>query len=505
MRTLTAVLLSTLIVVIAVGCGGSGSSGPLVTVSPASLTVETGGDAVTFQADLSNGATGPVSWTLDPATGLGTLSSATGLQTVYTPPPLGGSPGTLKVRAQASGNVGYTATVTVNASTTGGLTITVTGQPPATAASIHVTGPGGFSQTVSTQATATLSKLAPGSYTLTPAEITSTGNMVDSKYAAPPVTATVTANAGTTSTVTYESEPGYGRLWLSLGTADALAGFTESEFFVDRAPSATPGTSGAVQGIAFDASGAMWASLKAGSDSVVRYAAADLETGSTTPPMTPTLSITSGISDPGGVAFGNGLLWVANCGGSSLTAYPTTGGSAQITLTGSVLNCPRGIAFDKDGNLWVANSSGSAVRLLKTAIASSANNVNTADLTLTAPGATAPTGVALDKDGNVWVAFCGGSKLARYTPPALDAGVVLSAAGSPPSIDCPVAAALDNSGRLWASNQSSGPGQGTVVVFDASVITTTGTPTPASQLTGLNIRVGGLAFNPTPANLPINH
>lgn len=507
MRTSPALLLSLVIATGSVGCGDSGGSGPLVTVSPATLTVSTGDDAAGFQATLSNGATGTVTWTLDPASGLGSISSTTGTTTSYTPPPLGAGGGTAKLRASV-GTLGYTATITVNTATTGALTITV-GRPGAAPASLTVTGPGGFSQVFTVQNTQnilTLSKLAPGSYTITAAEIVdTTSQTVDTKYAAPPVTATVAANATATATVTYASEPGYGQLWVSGGNSD-LDGFTEDDLFVQRTPGVTPTTGATVQGIAFDAAGSLWASLA--NNTVVSYAKDGLASSD---PLSPAVTLSDSISDPGGVAIGaDGRMWVANCGNNSVRAYPLAGGTAAVVIGSTSFNCPRGIAFDTAGNLWVTNTGagGSVIRFANAAIAAT-NPTASPSATITPPsGGTQPYGVALDKDGNVWVAYCGGSKVARYTNGAFTAAAaVLSQDGTqqPFNLDCPVALALDKSGRLWVGNKGTAAGSGTLSAFSTSDMASGGAAAPLTQSTSIGITVGGLAFNPTAANLPINH
>jgi sugar lactone lactonase YvrE len=516
MRTTPGVLLlSILASACLLGCSDNAGSGPLLTVSPATLPVNTGDNAATFQAVLSNGATGPVSWTLDPATGLGSISTSSGLQTSYQPPPLGTAAGTVKLRAQA-GSLGFTATITVSASTTGSLTITVTGLPTPSPASVTVTGPSG-SSVVSIQTSTTLTKLPPGSYTVTAAEITLSSATVNSKYSAPPATATVAANAVASATVTYASEPGYGLLWVSSATTETLLGFDEAGLFANTGPALTPGTNAAAQGIAFDASGAMWASLKGTPGSVVRYAAADLATASQVSPLVPTATLTDQVSDPAGVAIGpDGRIWVANCTTNALTAYALTGGSAEIvirnTANAAIFKCPRGIAFDAPpaGNLWVANRDGSVERFPSAQISAS-NSTAAPDTTLTAPsGASQPYGVALDKTGNLWVAYCGGSQVARFNSGSFTtAAAVLTqvTASNPLTLDCPVALALDNSGRLWAANAGTSNAGGTLSAFAATDIAGSGTssPTPRPQLTGVGITVGGLAFNPTSTDLPIRH
>jgi hypothetical protein len=512
MRTSPAVLVTFIFSVWASGCGGSGATGPVVSVSPGTLTVSTGDGATSFAAVLSNGAIAPVTWTL---TGAGSISTTSGAQTSYQPPPLGSTAGTATLRASAGcgpgcAPVGDNAAITINTATTGTLTISVQLQS-STAASLTVTGPNGFSQVVTTTSTTTLTGLAPGSYTVTAAPvIDNTSTIVTSQYSAPPVSATVAANAAATATVTYASEPGYGMMWITGVSANTVDGFTAGDLTINNAPSITPTTGGAVQGIAFDTTGNMWASIK-GPDSVVGYAAAGLANSEA---LTPTVTLTDAhISDPAGLAFGpDARLWVANCATNSITAFPRAGGSVSVVITSNtgLLNCPRGIAFDTAGNLWVTNAGGVAERFPNAQIATT-NNAPVADVTLTpptSPASTQPYGIALDANGNVWVSFCAGSTVARYNASGSSVtatpAATLTPTGVPVSLSCPVALALDNSGQLWVANKGT-PGAGTLSQFGLADMATGGAATPLTQLPGLGVTVGGMAFNPTATNLPIRH
>lgn len=80
----------------------------------------------------------------------------------------------------------------------GNLSIQVTGLPPGTAAAVSVTGPGGYSESVT--ATATLTDLAPGAYTVTAVPVADAGF---SYQDASPANATVTDGGTATATVTY--------------------------------------------------------------------------------------------------------------------------------------------------------------------------------------------------------------------------------------------------------------------------------------------------------------
>jgi hypothetical protein len=506
MRTASAILVTLIGSVWALGCGSNGASGPVVSVSPQTLPVSTGAGAATFAATLSNGAVDPVTWTL---TGPGSISSTTGDSTSYQPPPLGAGGGTATLRATAGCGagcvpVGDTATITITTATTGTLTITVQTQSGGPA-SLTVTGPSGYTNTVSTSSAVTLTGLAPGTYTVTAAEVDVANPIVDSKFSAPPVTAVVAANAAASAAVVYAPEPGYGMLWVAGATNDTVDGFTSGDLTVNKTPSLAPGTTGAVQGIAFDVSGSMWAAVKGTTSSVVSYAATDLAADSAT--LTPVVTITdSKLVDPSGITIGpNNWVYVANCGTTSVTAYALSGGGEQLIIGSAGFNCPRGIAFDAAGNLWVANASGSAVRILKGQFSAS-NLAAVVDTTLSAPsGATQPYGIALDANGNVWVSYCGGSAVAQYaasgTSVATTPAIVLTSNGaSPPSLSCPVAVALDNTGNLWVANGNAG----TLSAFALSQIET-GMPDPLVELTNIGVTVGGLAFNPTASDLPIQH
>jgi|GEM_PF-1769656 len=506
MRASAVVFCCTLLSVCTLGCGSSPASGPVVTLSPASLIVTTGDGPTTFAAVLSNGAVGPVTWALS---GPGSISTTSGDQTAYQPPALGGAGGTASLRATAGcgtgcGPLGNTATISVNAATTGNLTITVSGLPSVAPASLAVKGPNSFSQTVSTATTATLTGLAPGAYTVTGADILDSNNpIVNGKWTAPPAPVAVKANTAASVTVAYASLPGYGRLWAANGAA--LDGFTPGDLQVNRSPSLTPTTSGAVQGIAFDSTGAVWTAQGGAPDAVLGYAAAGLTSSAA---LTPAVTLTgTEISTPEALAIGpNARVWVANCATNTVSAYPLSGGAAVVQLTGSAFACPRGLAFDAAGNLWVANKNGVAGCFASSSLGASSSTVTPAVTVIPPTGASQPSAVALDAQGNLWVAFCTGPAVARYAINGSVATLVatlLPTTGNPPSLDCPVALALDNSGDLFVGN--AGASGGTLSWFAATDTAPGGAINPVLQLTNIAVGVGGLAFNPTPTNLPIKH
>ena len=509
MRTASAVLLVVIGSVSGLGCGSNGATGPVVSISPATLTVHTGDGATTFAAVLSNGAVDPVTWAL---AGPGSISATTGDQTSYTPPALGASGGTATLRATADcgagcAPVGFTATITVDTATTGTLTITVT-TPNLMSASLTVSGPNSYTQSINTPTGTTLTGLAAGTYTVTAQPITINDPIVTSEYTAPTVQAAVTANAAAAAAITYAAPPGSGLLW-TVGTADTLEGWSSANLRANTFPDVSPGTSSSVQGIAFDASGNMFASLAGPPGSVVSYAPAGLANSD---PLTPSVTFNdSNINNPSGVALGpDGRLWVANCGNNRIAVYPLAGGPADFVITSpSLFNCPNGIAFDSSGALWVANANG-VVERFQNAEVEAGNSMPVADVTLTPPSNPAssqPYGIALDTEGNVWVSFFVGSTVARYNvvgfPGTTTPAAVLSPTDAgPESLDHPVALAIDNSGLLWVANagQTQALSQFAAADMDAG-----GAAAPITVVQGIGVTLGGLAFNPSPANLPINH
>jgi hypothetical protein len=88
-------------------------------------------------------------------------------------------------------------------STGGSLRVTILGLPTGSAATVTVTGPGGFNQGLTS--TQTLSQLAPGSYAVTATDV----NIGGAQYTPSPLTQSVTVNSNqSTATVVYSGTTG---------------------------------------------------------------------------------------------------------------------------------------------------------------------------------------------------------------------------------------------------------------------------------------------------------
>jgi hypothetical protein len=128
-------------------------------------------------------------------------------------------PGTLR----RCGAVGLLLTIACSTASTGpagpnSLAITVDGLPSGTTPTIVVSGPGGYSHTLS--GSATLTKLAPGNYSISALAASSANPIVSSRY-----TSTISVNpvqvsgtAAASARITYSARSGTGALWVVGGT-----------------------------------------------------------------------------------------------------------------------------------------------------------------------------------------------------------------------------------------------------------------------------------------------
>ena len=162
---------------------------PVVTLSATSATTVNGLGAVTFNATSNTGCT---AFTYASNPSLGSFGGST-----WTAPAATGSVQTTSITATCNGVTSAPVVVTVNA--LGTLQVNVTGLPAGVAASIAVTGPGGYAKALT--ATTSLTSLALGDYSIAAVEVTSG---VDTYFVAPASQIkTVTAGGVVSSDVTY--------------------------------------------------------------------------------------------------------------------------------------------------------------------------------------------------------------------------------------------------------------------------------------------------------------
>jgi sugar lactone lactonase YvrE len=222
-----------------------------------------------------------------------------------------------------------------------------------------------------------------------------------------------------------------GNLWVTDYINQQIHKFTPAQLASGGSvPTVTISTQKEPWGIAFDTHGNLWVSYYNG-NYVLRYAAADVAgwNGAYTDPV-PALSIAMPIG-PLGLAFdAQGNLWVA--GFDLPQTYEVD--AAQLSGTGSIvptdslvsayLEHGSGLAFDRAGNLWEGTEIGYIVSF--TAAQLSAASHGEPQLAQDVPGY-AFDGLAFDNSGNLWAAT-EGPDVAMYSPAQQSSGDFSSAA-----------------------------------------------------------------------------
>lgn len=402
---------------------------------------------------------------------------------------------------------------------TGSLSVAITGLPEGVAATVLVSGPGGYAQSVT--ASRVLEGLAPGSYTLTAATVDDGDPIVPALYDATVATSdvAVVANGTAIAAVTHAWRPPTGRLWLSRDDPDgaALAAYDAAQLIEDAAPEPVVTIGNEPQhwtGVAFDADGNAWVARYFPTRAVVRFRAHDLATsGARVPDVVLTSVAVDVLSGPVGLAFdASGALWVSGKSSNTIVKYApeqlaSSGApSPQVVLrsnTGSLAE-PGALAFDAGGALWVTNAGNdSVVMFTPTQLAASGSPIPTVTLTGTANALSRPVGLAFDAGGSLWVATLTGAGVLRYRPEQL------LASGSPtPSATLTgfwrqTSLAFDHAGDLWVRMDAS-TGSFLARIADPGSLTMASEAVIATAIE-LEFGAGGddPTFFPPPPDLPI--
>ncbi|HET7553624.1 MAG TPA: carboxypeptidase regulatory-like domain-containing protein [Gemmatimonadaceae bacterium] len=399
--------------------------------------------------------------------------------------------------------------------TTGGLTVTVTGLVGFDG-NIHVTGPNGFNTTLTN--TSTLTGLEPGSYSVSGTSVVVDDPVVISRYVAATAGSPATVVAGETVSVavTYAIRTGSGGLWFTNTGNSAISRFAAGQLHASGSPKDTTSIigPGVAYFAAFDTTGDLWVSTSS-SNALSAYTREQLVAGGT-PTATRTISGVE-LSAPNGIAFdANGTMWVASAGNNSILAYSAAavedGGTPapMVTITSTDLSTPTALAFDAAGNLWVANSvSGTVVEFSTAQLGSGGNLTPAVILSATGGSIASPTALAFDADGNLWVANNPAAGvdniIVSFSPAQLASSgsptpsVTISASGNPQ----PSGLAFDESGSLWVSLNASN----SIVKYSADQLASSGTPTPALTISpaagGTLSSPAALVFDPHAEGLPI--
>jgi sugar lactone lactonase YvrE len=224
-------------------------------------------------------------------------------------------------------------------------------------------------------------------------------------------------------------------LWVVIYESREVVRFTAAQLKnLKTNPSPTPGviiTSTSkfinIYGCNFDQQGNLWV-VDYSNDSIDELSKAQLAAGSGN--VTPAIVITSADLDgPNFLTFDKGgNAWVDNETGDTIAEFSasqlTSGGSKSATVlisddgSGTSLDAPGEIAFDKKGNLWVPNYNvGTVVEYAKGQLTSSGNPAPT--VKLSSAIFDGPWGAVFDAKGNLVVEDYNDGTIAKFTPKQL--------------------------------------------------------------------------------------
>jgi sugar lactone lactonase YvrE len=382
---------------------------------------------------------------------------------------------------------------------------------------VVVTVPNGYRDTVHTATT--LTALAAGTYAVAGVAVIAPDSIVGAldTAAVSGTPATLATSGSATVTVTYTARPGSGGLWVANVMSPGLVRYAAGQLgqTTSLAPGIKLSTGQDEWAIAFDAAGNLWVA-QADENTVSEYAVGQLG-ASGSPTAVDTITATAGsLNGPGGLAFDqHGNLWVANSNDSTVVEFTPSqlaaGGSPTpaviISGAGGNFSRPEGLAFDAGGDLWVASTNDSSVvEFTPSQLASGGPLAPTVVIGSSSGSLNDPYGVAFDQNGNLWVAVLFGNTVGtvvEYSKALLAASgtprptVTLSASAG--SFNGPVGLAFDASNDLWVANEG-----GSLVEFAASQLASAGPATPSVVVTGSGIdEPFALAFDPHPAQVPL--
>jgi hypothetical protein len=425
--------------------------------------------------------------------------------------PAGGEGGEVTGSAGGAGGAGGGCATTG----TGTLVVEVTGLPDGVKPDVSFSGAHDYAL----DEAGSLEDVETGAYTVAAARVFDADAIVRTVYDAVVTEPSFCLGDGDSHTVkvTYTAIPSSNKLWLPTGKDDELAGFTSQAIAETGITDASVAIDapGAVS-VAFDRNGNLWAvGPVIGGDMLVRIPAAELgESGTREPDITITVPEIECYPFINHIAFdGTGNLWLSACGDEihRLAAEDlTTSGekTSDVLLTEVVNNL--GIAFDADGNLWVAGGPTldrfDAARL-------ETSDTDPPDLALTINAAEPTTAVlpadelAFDKAGNLW-GISGGTVFEIAAADLEGTGkqaVIASHSFTMDVLGLPATPAFDESNALWV-----GLADGNFGKFSPEQLVVSKDPgdpvTPEVLITSESITTGlPLAFFPAPEGLPLYH
>jgi sugar lactone lactonase YvrE len=296
-------------------------------------------------------------------------------------------------------------------------------------------------------------------------------------------------------------------LWVSFESGGGIVSYTSGQLKKSGMPTPVQlSTFGEVLGLAFDKSHNLWADVR--HFQVVRFTPEQLKNLKNDPSPTPGVVITStsSLNNILGCNFDQkGDLWMVDVSADTLNEISKAqlaAGSGDITpaivITLSGLIDPNVVTFDKAGNAWVDDPVNAQIAEFSASQLKSSGTKTPAVL-LTDDGSgtslSSPGEIAFDKKGNLWVANLSSNTVVEYAK-----GQLASSGNPTPKVklssaifDLPFGAAFDSKGDLVVANIFD---TGTIVKFTAKQLNTSGAPIPKVVVTPTQTNSYQITFGP---------
>ncbi len=188
---------------------------------------------------------------------------------------------------------------------------------------------------------------------------------------------------------------------------------------------------------------------------------------------------------------GNGVASYA--GDTAAADEPANGGKTINGALGASINGPRAIAFDKNGNLYIADTGNNRIREVVNADQDMITVAGTGTATTTGDGGVAtnatihtPAGIAVDSSGNIYVSEQAGNVIRQIAPNGVISTVAGTGIAGPPSAETgpalsqnlsgPQGLAIDSGGALLIAD--SGNNRIRRLTSDGTITTVAGSASP---------------------------
>lgn len=435
-------------------------------------------------------------------------SAGTGANLAGAPPGSAGDPATDSGGARAEMDEGT-------------VVIEITGLPQGVEAEVLLAGP----EQLEATASATLVDVAAGRYTVTAARVYAADPIVRTAYDATvtPPDFVLDADGSQAISITYGATPGSHKLW-NASASGGLVAFDAGAIVETGIGDATVSISKwRGRGLAFDRDGHVWTSrfdtpspdllrLPATSLGASREFAADVSITLANAPCRPFAF---------DLAFdGAGNLWLCSACSHQVVRVPAselgTSGDKLPDARFAIAD-PEGLAFDRDGNLWVNNYMGlsrfDAARL--GTMDPEPPDLQLSILPPSSAGELRPTGIVFDGAGNLWSLDFPNQRLFRVAAADLTGKGMQSVRAAVAFRAAPSATggtpAFDESGGLWLTLSGGTSAGSQLVRFGPEQLAKYGDAgylQPEVQVTSRSVgwaHISALAFFPAPRGLPLYH